>query len=107
MHSEDQRHYGLDMDALVIACARNRKIIMFWAWMLWLSYAPGTRTLFSFGHECTGNRMHSEHERYCGLGVDALVTLLAWNTSATQATSGEVDQLSMHFCLAFTLRQSQ
>ena len=30
------------MDALVIACSRNTKVIMVLAWMLWSSYAPMT-----------------------------------------------------------------
>ena len=41
--------------------------------MLWLSDALGTRTLLWFGHECSGYRMLWEHERYYGLGMDALV----------------------------------
>ena len=33
----------------------------------------GTRTSLWFGHGCSGYRMHSEHERYFGLGMDTLV----------------------------------
>ena len=36
------------------------------------SYALGTRTLIWFGHGCSGDRMLLEHERYCGLGMDAV-----------------------------------
>ena len=46
------------MDALLTVC--------FW----------GTWTLFWFGHGCTGERMLLEHDRYHGLGMDALVTVL-------------------------------
>ena len=38
-------------------------------------YALGTRTLFWFGHGCSGNRMLSKHERYHGLGMDAVVAV--------------------------------
>ena len=48
---------------------------MVWAWMLGLSYALGTRTLLWFGHRCSGYRMLLEHERYYGLGMDALVSV--------------------------------
>ena len=40
------------MDAIVIVCSRNTNIIMVWAWMLWLSFALGTRALPGFGHGC-------------------------------------------------------
>ena len=33
-----------------------------------------TRSLEWFGHGCSGNRMLLEHELYCGLGMDALLT---------------------------------
>ena len=36
-------------------------------------YALEIRTLLWFGHGCSGNRMLSKHERYYGLGMDALV----------------------------------
>ena len=72
MHSEHERYYGLGMDVLVVGCIRNRNVIMVWAWALWLSDAPGTRTLW-FGHGCSGYRMFSEHERYYGLDMNALV----------------------------------
>ena len=54
---EHERYYGLGMDALVIVCSWNTNVIMVWAWMLWLSYALGTRTLLWFGHGCSGERM--------------------------------------------------
>ena len=87
MHSEHERYCGLRMDALVIGCTRNTSVFMvwawmlwlsdalrtrtllwFWAWMLWLPDALATRTLLWFEHGCSGYRMHSEHERYYGLG---------------------------------------
>ena len=40
----------------------NLNVIMVSAWML-------------------GDRMLSEHERYYGLGMDALVTMCSWNTN--------------------------
>ena len=70
---EHERNYGLGMDAVVIVCSWNTSRIMVWAWMLWLSYALGTRTLLWFGHKCSGYRKRWEHERYYGLGLDALV----------------------------------
>ena len=45
---------------------------MVWAWMLWSSYALGTGTELWSGHGCSGHCM-LEHERNCGLGMDALV----------------------------------
>ena len=79
MHSDDERYHGLGMDPLVIGCTRNTNAIMFWAWMLWLSDARGTRTSLWFGHGCFGERMHSEHERHYGLGMDALVSVCIRN----------------------------
>ena len=76
---EHERYYGLGMDALVIVCSRNMNVIMVWAWMLWSPYALGTRTLLWFGHGCSGNRMLSKHERYYGLGMDALVIVCSRN----------------------------
>ena len=72
---EHERYYGLGMDARVIVCSWNTNVIMVWAWILWLSYALGTRTLLWFGHGCSGYRMLLEHERYYGLGMDALVSV--------------------------------
>ena len=43
--------------------------------------ALGTRTLLGLGHGCSGERMLLEHERYYGLGMDALVSVCSWNTS--------------------------
>ena len=54
-----------------IVCSQNTNVIMVWARMHSLSYALGTRTLLWCGHGCTCYRMLSEHERYCGLGMDA------------------------------------
>ena len=64
MHWEHESYCGLGMHALVIVCSGNTRVIMVWAWMLSGPYALGTRTLFWFGHGCSGYRMHSEHERY-------------------------------------------
>ena len=75
MLSKHERYYVLGMDALEIVCSRNTNVIMIWAWMLWKSYALETRTLLWFGHGCSGNRMLSKHERYYGLGMDALVVV--------------------------------
>ena len=48
------------------------KAFLPWLQYLCQPYALGTRTLSWFGHGCSGNRMLSEHERYHGLGMDAL-----------------------------------
>ena len=56
----------------------NTHEVMLWAWMLWVSYALGTRTLLCFGH---GHRMLLEHERYYVFGMDAVATVCSWNTS--------------------------
>ena len=78
---EHERNYGLGMDALVSVCSWNTNEIMVWAWMLWSSYALGTRTRLWFGHGCSGHRMLWEHERDYGLGMDALVSVCSWNTN--------------------------
>ena len=51
---EHDRYYGLGMDALAIVCSWNTNGIMVWAWMLWSSYALGTRSLLWLGHGCSG-----------------------------------------------------
>ena len=38
-------------------------------------------TLSWFGHGCSGNRVLGEHERYHGLGMDALATVCSGNTN--------------------------
>ena len=53
-------------------------------------YALGTRTLLWFGRGCTGERMLSKHERYHGLGMDALgtdalVSGMRWKTDVMMA----------------------
>ena len=55
--------------------------IMVWAWMLWSLYGLGTRTELWVGHGFSGKRMHLEHERNYGLGMDALVIDCSWNTN--------------------------
>ena len=62
-------------------CSSNTNVIMVWARMLWSSYALRTRTLLWFGHGCSGHRMLFEHERYYGLGTDALVIVCSWSTN--------------------------
>ena len=69
------------MDSLVTVCSRSTNVIMVWAWMLWLSYALGTRMELCFGHGCSGERIFEEHERYYGLGIDSLVTVCSRNTN--------------------------
>ena len=69
------------MDALVIVCSGNTNEIMVWAWMLWSSYALGTRTRFCFGHGCSGHRRLWEHERDYALGMDALVIVSSGDTN--------------------------
>ena len=49
--------------------------------MLWSAYALGTRALLWFEHGCFGQRMLSEHQRFYGLGVDALVSGCSRNTN--------------------------
>ena len=77
---EHERDYGLGMDALVIVCSGNTNEIMVWAWMLWTTYALGTRTRLWFGHGCSGHRRLWEHERDYGLGMDAGFVVCSGNT---------------------------
>ena len=81
MFWEHERYYGLGMDSLVTVCSRNTNVIMVWAWMIWLLYALGTRTLLWFGHGCCSERMLLEHPRYYVLGMDALVSACSWYTN--------------------------
>ena len=81
MLSEHERYHGLGMGASPTVCSWNTNVIMVWAWMLWQPYALGTRTLSWFGHGRIANRMLLEHERYHGLGMDALATVCSWNTN--------------------------
>ena len=76
-----ERYHGWGTDALVIVCFSNTNIIMVWAWMLRSSYALGTRTSSWFRHGCSGHRMLLKHERYHGLGTDALVIVCSWSTN--------------------------
>ena len=62
----------------VSVCSWNTNGIMVWAWMLWSSYALGTRTELWFGHGGSGHRMLLKNY---GLGMDALVTVCSWNTN--------------------------
>ena len=79
---ERERYHGLSTDALVIVCSSKTNVIMVWTWTLWSSYALRTQTLSWFGHGCSGHRMLLEHERYHGLGMDALVIVFSRSTSA-------------------------
>ena len=54
----------------------NTKGIMAWAWMLRSPYA-----LAWFGHGCSRHRMLLEYERNYCLGMDAPVSVCAWNTN--------------------------
>ena len=81
MLSEHEGYSGLGMDALVIVCSRNTNVILVWAWSHYFWYAFGKRTLLWFGHGCACHRMPSEHERYHGLGMDALVIVCSRNTN--------------------------
>ena len=72
---------GCRPSALVTGRTGNTKVLVVWAWMLWLSDARGTRTFLWFGHGCSGYRMLREHERYYGLGMGALVTGCIRNTN--------------------------
>ena len=83
MLSEHERYHGLGMDALVTVCSWNTNVFRVWARMLWSSYAA--RTLLWFGHGCSGHRMLPEHERYHGLGMDALVIVCSRNTNVIMA----------------------
>ena len=100
MHLEHERYYGMGMDALVFGCTRMTNAIMVWAWIVWLSDARGTRTSLWFGHGCSGYCTHSEHERYYGLGMYALVILLHSNIEKrhawyTQYVFGALETLRM------------
>ena len=79
---EHDRYSGLGMDALVTIRSRNTNGIVVWAWMLWSSYALGTRTELLFGHGCSGHHMLLERERNYGLGMDALVIVCSDGGSA-------------------------
>ena len=54
---------------------------MVWAWMPWLPYVSGPRTLLWFGHGWTGYRVLLDHERYYDLSMDALLTVRSWTTN--------------------------
>ena len=44
--------------------------------------------LLWFGHGCSGERMHSERERYYGLGMDAVVSICTRNTNVISTGLG-------------------
>ena len=77
---DHERYYGLGTDALVTVCSWTRNVIMVWTWMHWSPCARGPETSLWFGHGCTGHRVLVDHERYYGLGTDALVTVCSWTT---------------------------
>ena len=76
-----ERSYGLGMGAPMTGCFWNTNVIMVWAWVLSWPSALGTRTLLWFEHGCSHDHMLLEHERYYGLGMDALVSVCSWNTN--------------------------
>ena len=78
---EHERYHALGMGALATVCSGNTNVIMLWAWAHWQPCALGTRTLSWFGHGRIGNRVLWEHERYHGLGMDALATVCSRNTN--------------------------
>ena len=78
---DHERYYGLGKDALVTVCSWTVNVIMVWARMHWSPCARGPRTLLWFGQGCTGHRVLVDHERYYGLGKDALVTVCSWTTN--------------------------
>ena len=74
-------YYGLSMDALGTVCSWTTNVIMVWARMHWPPCARGPRTSLWFGQRCTGHRVLVDHERYHGLGMDALATVFSWTTN--------------------------
>ena len=78
---DHERYYGLSMDALVTVCSWTTNVIMAWACMHWSPCVRGPRTLLWCGHGCTGHRVLVDHERYYGVGMDALVTVCSWTTN--------------------------
>ena len=58
----------------------NMNVVLLSAWMLWSTYALGTRPEICFVHGCSGYGMLLERECDNGLGTDALVTELPRNT---------------------------
>ena len=78
---EQERNYGLGMGALAVLRNSNTNVIMVWAWMLWSTYALGTRRELWFWHGCSGQRMLLEHERNHALSMDALAVLRNSNTN--------------------------
>ena len=85
---EHERNYSLGTDSLVTVCSGNTNGILVWAWMLWSSYALGTRADICFGHGCSSHCMLLEHERNSGLGMDALVTVCSWNMNGILLWAG-------------------
>ena len=82
---EHERNYCLGMDALITVCSWNANEIVVWAWMLWSTYALGTRTELLLGHGSSSHRELLEHERNYGLGMDALVTVCSWKANGIMA----------------------
>ena len=78
---DHEHYYGLGKDALVTVCSWTTNVIMVWAWMHWSPCVREPRKLLWFEHGCTGHRVFVDHERYHGLGKDALVTVCSWTTN--------------------------
>ena len=77
---EPERYYGMGMDALVTVCSWKPNVIMVWACML-CSGTQSNLNAIMVSAWMLGDRMLLEHERYYGLGKDALVTMCSWNTN--------------------------
>ena len=77
---EHERNYGSDW-MLLSPYSLETNGIMVWAWMLQSPYSLGTRTESWFGHGCSSYCILLEHERNCGLGMDAPVTVFSPNTN--------------------------
>ena len=70
----------MGMDALVTVCSWKLNVFMVWAGCS----VHGTQSnlnIIMVSAWMLGDRMLLEHERYYGLGMDALVTMCSWNTN--------------------------
>ena len=65
----------------VFVMSSHTNVVRVWAWMPSSPSALGTRAMLWFGHGCCRPRRLLVHERYCGLGVDAVFTLCSWCTN--------------------------
>ena len=93
MLSEHKRYYGLGMVALFLVCFRNANVLMVWCAIVSMLSEP-PMTLFIVCSVCSQNTniitvwawmrdsMLSAHERYYGLGMDALFIVCSRKTNA-------------------------